>query len=117
MAEEPPAPHSQRDPRLEIPELLRTPAPKAAYDPVYGRRSPRQGSPQFVGAARAWATALDFVFMVLVGAGLGWLVDYWRHSLPVWTMVGLGVGFISAVVRIIRATRDQELTRKGGPEA
>jgi ATP synthase protein I len=96
-----------RDP-LEIPEVLRTPVHKPAYDPVYGDKASRPNAPDLAGAGRAWATALDFVFTIVAGAGLGYLADRWRHSIPLWTMVGLVAGFVTAFIRIVRTTQRQE---------
>lgn len=86
------------DPRLQIPKVLEsstagTSTPRPAEKPV-----------NMADTARAWSTALDFVFTVLAGAGLGWLFDKWRGSYPTGAGVGLALGFILAFVRIVRAT-------------
>jgi hypothetical protein len=116
MAEDSPESHqdpspSPRDPRLEIPEVLRTPVPKSNFDPVTGSNGGKVRKGEGVdatGMARAWATAMDFVFTVVAGAGLGWGFDYWQKTLPWGTLVGLGVGFVGAFIRIVRATQRQE---------
>jgi F0F1-type ATP synthase assembly protein I len=110
MADEPDSsPPGPGDPRLEIPEVLRGATPRPDYDPVYGDRAHRPKRTDVSGMARAWAWSFEFVITILVGAGLGWLADAWRHSTPLWTMVGLGVGFVSAFMRIIRATQADAL--------
>ena len=108
MADPNTPPSPPRDPRLEIPEVLRTPIQKPDYDPVFGDKGGRPNTPDLAGAGRAWAVALDFVFTIIAGAGLGWLADRWRGSLPLWTMVGLVAGFVTAFIRIIRTTQRQE---------
>jgi ATP synthase protein I len=52
--------------------------------------------------------ALDFVFALLAGAGLGWLFDRWRVTMPWGLLVGLALGFVFAFLRIVRATQAQE---------
>lgn len=112
MADPDTPPNAPRDPRLEIPEILRTPVEKPDYDPVYGDQQSRPYAPNLAGAGRAWAVAFDFVFTIVAGAGLGWLADRWRGSLPLWTMVGLVAGFVTAFIRIVRTTQRQEREEK-----
>lgn len=102
---------SGRDPRLEIPEVLRTPVRQSHFDPVTGSNGGKKKKGEGVdatGMARAWATAMDFVFTIIAGAGLGLLVDWWQGTRPWGTLVGLGVGFVGAFIRIVRATQRQE---------
>ncbi len=104
-----PSPHS--DPRLDIPEVLRTPVRQSNMDPVTGDPAAAHGTESTIDAAgmgRAWAIALDFVFSVLAGALIGYLIDRWQGWLPIGTLVGLVFGFISGFIRIIRATQRQE---------
>lgn len=115
---EPPASPGSADPRLAIPEVLRRPRPRSDYDPVTGTKEARTEAHDVTGMGKAWATALDFVFSVLAGAGLGWLADWWRGSLPLWTLVGLGFGFATGFIRIVQSTRRQEAAereREGRP--
>lgn len=100
------------DPSLEIPEVLQRPVRKPDFDPVYGDQASRPQTPELGGAVKAWAIALDFVVTIITGAGLGWLADRWRNSLPLWTLVGLTFGFAAAFVRIVRATQRQERAEK-----
>jgi F0F1-type ATP synthase assembly protein I len=102
------------DPRLDIPEVLRAPVRQPAIDPLTGGPvKDRDSAPiDAAGMGRAWGIALDFVFSVLAGALVGWLIDRWRGWLPVGTIVGLGVGFVSGFIRIIRTTQRQEREEK-----
>lgn len=114
MSTDPTAPPSGNDPRLEIPEILREPA----KGPGNGGAEPVTQPSGFVGMGKAWAVSLDFIFTILAGAGLGWLVDRWQGSMPIGTLVGLGLGFASALLRIVRSTmreeRAAEARRKSG---
>ena len=83
-----------------IPEVLRK-GPTAA-------RSPTVSGSDAAGMAKAWGVALDFVFTLLAGAGLGWLFDWWRHTSPWGLLGGLGLGFVIAFWRIVQTTQRQE---------
>jgi len=100
--EQPAEPVGARDSRLEIPEVLRKPVPRPEYDPAAGKLERSHEPSDMVGMGKAWAIALDFVFTIIAGALIGWAVDYWRHSLPLWTLIGLGAGFVTAFIRIVR---------------
>lgn len=99
---EPPPP--EIDPRLQIPEILRQPV---------RRPEPPPEPPQSWGQmAAAWGVALDFVFTIIAGAALGWLIDRWLKSSPWGVLGGLALGFAAALVRIVKRT--QTSTRDRG---
>jgi len=97
-------PESTRDPNLEIPEILRTPV----------RQPEMPGAPKIPATAAigsmgvGFAIAFNFISMIGGGVLLGWLFDRWRGSMPVGTLVGLGVGFIGAFYGIIRQSQKAE---------
>lgn len=87
-----------------IPALLREPTrPKAASTPAAS-----ESKESLVGMGRAWAVALDFVFTVLAGAGLGWVAGRFAGHQPAWVMGGLALGFAVALIRILRGTMREE---------
>lgn len=47
--------------------------------------------------------ALDLVFTTIGGLALGWGFDWWRGTAPWGAIIGLGLGFLTAAVRLIRA--------------
>ncbi len=103
IPDEPPEP--KRDPRLEIPEVLRggSGGTKGLSDGEGGEdRGDRGGT--YSAAARAWGIGFDFVSTILVGVFLGWLLDRWVTPSPAGVLGGLGVGFVMAFVRIIKAS-------------
>ena len=95
---EPPAP--RRDPRLEIPQVLRESAPG-----THPTRTGMQNQGQYAGASRAWGMSFDFISTILVGVLLGYFLDRWVTPSPVGTLSGLGIGFVLAFIRILKATQ------------
>ena len=87
-----------------VPEVLRQAAPAA-------RPAAKSGS-DAAGMAKAWGIALDFVFTLLAGAGLGWLIDWWLHIGPWGLLAGLGLGFVIAFWRIVQTTQRQEAAER-----
>lgn len=93
------------DPRLEIPEVLRTPVRKPEH---YG--TPRMGPSvaDWGDTARAWGLALEFVFSTVGALVLGYLIDRWAGTTPRWSFIGLALGLVLAFVRIVRHTQRQQ---------
>jgi ATP synthase protein I len=115
-----PSDGSTPDPRLEIPEVLRTPVRQPAIDPVTGESlspSGEKAAPTIDTTAmgKAWAMGLDFVFTILAGVALGWLADYLLGSAPIGILVGIGMGFASGLLRMIRAANRQQQAFKRRP--
>lgn len=99
----------EEDPRLRIPDVLREPPP--APDPVRPRRE------GFGEAAKAWGMALDLVFTAVGGFFLGYLFDLWRGTGPWGAVVGLGLGFVTAFIRLIRMSLREEARERRAREA
>jgi ATP synthase protein I len=49
--------------------------------------------------------ASEFVSAIIVGAVLGYGIDYWLKSKPIGLMIGLGIGFAAGIVNLVRAAR------------
>jgi len=106
----PPHTHPRGEPDLEIPAVLRTPVRRPDVPGVPGKANGKQGG---VGGlvsnlGAGYGLAMDFLGLIGGGAFLGWLVDRWRHSLPIGVLVGLGVGFLAAMIRIVRQSQKSE---------
>ncbi|MBL8763681.1 MAG: AtpZ/AtpI family protein [Phycisphaerae bacterium] len=100
----PDAPGASPDPRLEIPELLRSPVARPA-----SMRTSDASPTSFAETAKAWGIAMDFVFTTIAGLLLGWLADrYLAAGSGAWVLIGLALGLVTAFVRIVRATQRQE---------
>lgn len=93
---EPTGPRPLRDPKLEIPEVLRQPAPVTRR--FHRSRTPRNTSQ----TARAFGIASEFIFSTLGGLVLGWLVDRWAGTKPWGTLIGLALGFVGGMIRVIQ---------------
>jgi ATP synthase protein I len=55
------------------------------------------------GFARGFRLSTELVAGVLVGAGLGWLIDRWLGTTPWGLMVFLLLGFAAGVLNVMRA--------------
>jgi len=60
------------------------------------------------GFGEGWAVALDFVCTIVAGFLIGFGIDWWLKTRPWGTLIGLGVGFAYAIVRIMQYTQRQE---------
>lgn len=109
-------PPPMRDPRLEIPEILRTPIKKPELPNERKVVVIPPGSGGLGDLARALSVGLDFLFIIAAGGFLGWLFDWWRGTGNVGVLVGLGVGFLAGTARLLqRLNRDDKPGPKPGP--
>jgi F0F1-type ATP synthase assembly protein I len=103
QGQSPPASPAPPDPRLEIPEILRSPMDHPAARRLReGRSAAHAGSGGLGDAAKALAIGLDFLISAAAGGFAGWLIDHWLGSSPTGVVVGLGVGFVAGTVRLIQ---------------
>lgn len=66
--------------------------------------SPAEKRVQSVSSQVALAMELPFVFVatIVVGGGLGWLLDRWLHTRPIFLLVLGAVGFVGGLREILR---------------
>lgn len=80
---------------------------------------PREGPGRKLGEAYG-LSALGFTFggAVVVFTGIGWLLDRWLHTVPLFTVVlaltGAVLGFLNVYFRI-RRQLDDDAARRGKP--
>jgi ATP synthase protein I len=55
------------------------------------------------GYAKGFRLSSELVAGVLVGAGLGWLIDRWFHTSPWGLMIFLLLGFAAGVLNVMRS--------------
>jgi ATP synthase protein I len=87
-----------------------------AREKIELRQRPRLASPGR-GAGLGFRMASDFVAATVVGAGLGWGVDALFHVSPWGLIVGLLLGFVAGVRKIVRdASAAQTTPAEPGPD-
>ncbi|NJO54468.1 MAG: F0F1 ATP synthase assembly protein I [Bacteroidales bacterium] len=80
-----------------------------------GQASEEQGAPS-AGYARAARLSSEFVGGVLVGGGLGWLIDRVLGISPWGMIVFVMLGFAAAVLNVMRAARTSGGAGPGSPD-
>lgn len=79
-----------------VPDLLTKPVAHRTPEPVH--------DPAGVGdTARAWGTAMDFVFTVIAATGLGYAIGKWLGSVLTGLLIGLSLGFALGMTKLFRA--------------
>jgi len=74
------------------------------------------------GMGLAFRVAAEFASGVLVGAGLGWLLDHFAGTSPWGLIVLLLLGFVAGVLNVLRAVgkvaqpEERQKRRSGGTE-
>jgi ATP synthase protein I len=74
----------------------------------------RQGN--MSGMSRGFRLASEFVAAILVGAGLGWIIDMFLPTRPWGTIVLLLLGFAAGVLNVIRATAEMNAATAVPPD-
>lgn len=106
--ESPANPPSADDPRLAIPEVLRTPIKHPSREP-----KPAPAALSGLGdLGKALAIGLDFLFSIAAAGLIGYLLDRWQGWSPAGLLIGLGIGFAAATVRILQRLNREEAKSK-----
>lgn len=80
------------------------PVPDLLTKPVERRSAEPPPDPAGLGdTARAWGTAMDFVFTVVAATGLGYAIGKWLGSVLTGLLIGLGLGFALGMIKLFRA--------------
>lgn len=95
------------DPRLEIPEILRTPVKKPSMLDEYDRIKHESKAPRETDSTRqavGWAIAMNFVWTLAATGLFGWAIQkwLWPAAAPWPLVVGLILGIVVGMVRFIR---------------
>ncbi len=69
------------------------------------RRKP-EGAPQG-GLGRALDLGMQFSFAVVIGLVLGYYLDRWFETEPVFLLIFMGFGFAAGIRSLVRFARDQ----------
>ncbi|MDY0883946.1 AtpZ/AtpI family protein [Dongia soli] len=83
---------------------------KAARERIEGGSGAdqRQGAADSRMAAVGWRMSLELVVGIVVGLGLGWLVDYSLGSKPWFMIIFMFLGLAAGISNIMRTARDLE---------
>jgi len=87
-------------------------------DEVRRQKEPRlqQAPPTSLGIAGRFAT--EFVVAIVVGGGLGWLLDRFLGTRPIFLLVMFVFGAAAGIVNVMRAARELNAKSAGaGPAA
>jgi ATP synthase protein I len=83
-------------------------------DKAKRQKEPRpQAPPTSLGIASRFATEL--VVAVVVGAGLGWLLDRFLHTRPIFLIVMVLLGAAAGIRNVMRAATEINAGMTGGP--
>lgn len=75
-------------------------------------RRPEKVPPTAVGIAFRFVTEL--VVAVAVGVGLGWLLDRWLHTRPIFLLVMLLLGAAAGILNLMRAATEMNAKQAQG---
>jgi len=78
---------------------------RRAAEAARAAHAPGQPPPPTSAASLALRFGGEFGAAVLVGAGLGFGVDYWLRTGPWGLVIGLCLGFATGVVNVVRLAR------------
>jgi ATP synthase protein I len=75
----------------------------AARRPAAESESAGRKSGGTAGYGNALKLSSEFIAGILVGAGLGWVIDYWAGTSPLGLIVFLLLGFGAGVLNVLRS--------------
>lgn len=70
---------------------------------------------QFAELSKGLAIGLDFLFTLIAGGVIGYLIDRWQGWAPIGMLVGGGVGFLLGVVRLLKRLQNADKASKKPP--
>jgi ATP synthase protein I len=74
--------------------------------------APEGPAPQASGLGIAFRLATELVAAVVVGVGIGWLLDAWLKTGPAFLLIFFALGVAAGFFNVIRAAREMEAKRK-----
>lgn len=80
-------------------------------------RASDRGSPEMSGLARGMRIGTEFVAAILVGAGLGYLIDLGAGTSPWGLLILFGMGFAAGIMNVIRAVAEMNAASPPPPGA
>ncbi len=80
-------------------------------------RASRDASPEMSGLARGLRIGTEFVAAILVGAGIGYLIDLGLGTSPWGLLVLLVMGFAAGILNVIRVVAEMNAASPPPPGA
>ncbi len=99
----PPTDEAELSARLKNLDSRLSDVKKGEPDEVQRDRENDQRAAQAQGMARGFRLSSELVAGVLVGAGIGWLLDRWFSTSPWGFIVFLLLGFVAGIINVMRA--------------
>ena len=75
-------------------------------DEARGEGTRRNGQPPTGAAGIAFRFATELGVALFVGAGLGWLLDHWLHTAPIFIVVMFLLGAAAGIRNVMRAAAE-----------
>lgn len=85
---------------------------KSDYEAADGAKAP-SANRDMTGLGRGMRLGTEFIAAVLVGAGMGYLLDLWLGTSPWLLLVLLMVGFAAGVLNVVRSA--EQMNRAAPP--
>lgn len=80
-----------------------------------GKPKPRVNKDEYTAASMAWRMIFELVVSVMIGAAMGWGLDWLFGSLPLFLIVFILLGFAAGVRTMLRSA--EEMQRKQAAQA
>lgn len=98
-----------------MPTLLTQPVRQPKTQNILGMGERDKGKEQRKNVSdlgRAWGVAMDFIFTIVAGFLVGFGIDSYFKTMPLWSLVLMAFGFVYAMWRIIRRSMEDEKKEK-----
>lgn len=80
------------------------------------RPKPRRDKGEYTAASYAWRMVIELVMGVMIGAAMGWGLDWLLGSLPLFLIVFVLLGFAAGVRTMMRSAEEMQRRRSEPPE-
>jgi ATP synthase protein I len=78
---------------------------------------PTRGSGSASGLGIAMRMSTEFVAAVVIGGGIGWVLDNWLGTSPIFLLIFFFLGTAAGFLNVIRSAREMDAERKDGSES
>lgn len=82
---------------------------------IEDNRASKNASPEMTGLARGMRIGTEFIAAILVGAGIGYLIDLGLGTSPWGLLILLMVGFAAGILNVIRVVAEMNAASPAPP--